>query len=454
MYLFWVTFIEKPRPTATKVRMNATEAATDKAQPPVDLEARLNWSEYLKGEWSTRESSGPGAGTALTLTDTRLADVNKLFVHVSKEFVDGEEGGVFVHLVAEGTSSVMARMHCPDPNLPCEPDFDDPSFDDPVFDPGDVIAPTGPEPTPGVKSGAFYLAGRNSSPVLVPVDANDSRPRVADRPTPRNPYSAQTRRANRYLGSTPLTVTFKQRITTESGTPPEITETILPILGRAAVPYSILPSDNRVALEVPESAYEGAENPEQVRAALQNGLAEMESLIKPVFYQDGAHTFLVEPEVAERTVEQWESWVQPPPNPHPFDAAELHDWRIAHVRAQHPDAGPAPGAPPASDWLVNRGTLVRFDDRLIGPRGQVPLTFEPAAPALARPGMPVRVNSAGGVDAAEFGVLGDGLTLEQVGLAQPAGGLHVLGAGGVNAAMMNRFSRARRDGSRPGVVIG
>ena len=33
--------------------------------------------------------------------------------------------------------------------------------------------------------------------------------------------------------------------------------------------------------------------------------------MKPVFYQDNAHTLFVEPNVTERTIEEWQEWVTP-----------------------------------------------------------------------------------------------------------------------------------------------
>lgn len=428
LYLFWVTFAELPLPGTQNVIVR--EGMTVPADVPTSVEARLNWSEYVNGGWSPRVSSGFEASAGITVKGGKLSDIKKLFVHVSKEVTNGEERGVFVHLVAKGISGVLARKFCPDPDRPCdEPDADD----DLVLSPqGDaVLSPEGGASEPGAQARAFYLAGPNSN--VVKVDGQ---------PAPANRYGAETPRATRYSGATPLTVNFQQRITTEPGKNPEPSKSVSTILGGSVGGYTLLPCDNRLALEVPESAYEGATDPDRVKEALQSSLEELESLIKPVFYQDHAHTFFVEPDVAERTIERWESWVQPTPPTHTFDPSALHEWRLKHVRPHHPGSGRPPyGASPAGDWLVNPATLVRFDDKLIGPQGGVELTFEQPTPAASRLGVPVRVNSAGAVDAAEVAVLGDGLTLEQVGLKQPAGGLRVVGRGGVNVALMNDVDR-------------
>jgi hypothetical protein len=288
------------------------------------------------------------------------------------------------------------------------------------------------------------MAGRNSSPK-----------QVAGQYAPANPYkSAGTFFANRYKGASTLTVSFTQRITIdpEQGTTPSPFSA--PVLGDAGDEYTLLPADNRLDLEVPEAAYLNMTNSEQVKAALTSRLAELESLIKPVFYQDNEHTFYIEPEVAERTVEQWETWVPPTPPPVAFDPIKLRAWQEQHVEPQFPDGEQAlPGRSPTRDWLVNPGTLVRIDGQIImGPRGQVPLSIQPAAQAGARPGVPVLVNGAGAIDAAEVAVLGEGLTLEQVGLTPAAGGLHLVGAAGVNTALMINLDRPGKNGFSAGTL--
>src|SRR5262249_50919531 len=60
------------------------------------------------------------------------------------------------------------------------------------------------------------------------------------------------------------------------------------------------------ALGVSQDAYQNASDPGAVKAALEGGLAEISALMKPVFYQDNLHTFFVEPEVTERTIEEWQ----------------------------------------------------------------------------------------------------------------------------------------------------
>ncbi len=120
-----------------------------------DVEVQLHWSEYLQGEWSTRESSGFNAPSPIVKTELLSFDSKSVFIHVSKEpYEHGEERGVCIHLGGEINQ-------------------------------------------------AFYLAGRNSLPEPAPRESE-----------PAMPYSKSGVRANRYSGSGSLTVEFNRRITT------------------------------------------------------------------------------------------------------------------------------------------------------------------------------------------------------------------------------------------------
>ena len=43
--------------------------------------------------------------------------------------------------------------------------------------------------------------------------------------------------------------------------------------------------------------------------AIAQGIEGITSIIKPVFYQDNEHTLFIEPNVTERTIEEWQEWV-------------------------------------------------------------------------------------------------------------------------------------------------
>ncbi len=136
--------------------------------------------------------------------------------------------------------------------------------------------------------------------------------------------------------------------------------------------YTLLPCDNNLtALGVSEDAYQNATYQAEVHAALELGIGEIGSLMKPVFYQDNAHTFFIEPDVTERTIEEKQDWVTTTTR----TETGLIDWnRVKEIsvasmiprKALIPDpAGPivdiSPEAtinPVLDDWLVNMGTEI------------------------------------------------------------------------------------------------
>ncbi|MEQ1844079.1 MAG: neuraminidase-like domain-containing protein [Nitrospira sp.] len=400
LYLFWVTFIEKADPnpstgssTGTGTLANVTLSAvmTDLkavvAKKQVDVQ--LHWSEYLQGEWSTRESGG--FSTSIRKTVSNPFDPRSVFVHVSKEYdPDGEERGVYVHLAGQ-----LDR----------------------------------------VINQAFYLAGRNSTPEVKDYGA------ASNGPMPGNPYSsANDPLANRYSGSGEFKVSFQERITTEPGkTPSKANPSILQQGGG----YTLLPCDNNLT-------------------AL--GVGEIASLMKPVFYQDNAHTLFVEPNVTERTIEEWQEWVTRTPQPEPGWGIPDR-WKDIVVIPEKPWKGPIPyPIDPGSlinpildrDWLVNPATALEFDGVLIGPAGQpgLKIVTAEAAGGIAEGRTVVNVNPGSGLEAGSTIVLTGATTLEKTGLTQGAGGLNVVGAAGFNSALEKNFNELNRSGFVAGMPGG
>jgi hypothetical protein len=321
LYLFWVTFIEKPEPPAPDSSSNGLRdeplgrvepgrlAVARKEQKLTDMtlsqatdgvmkgagkrtvEAHLHWSEYLQGEWSTRESGGLGAPSPVVVTGLWSFSRNDVIIHVSKEPYDNdEERGVYIHL-------------------------------------GGAIGQ------------AFYLAGRNSPPE-----------KAGYSPTPANPYSASEPRANRYSGLGPLAVSFKRRITTEDGHPPVDTVETPGIL-REGGSHTVVPCDNDITLGTAGVA------------------SDLQALMKPWFYQDNALTLLAQPTVAERTIEEWQEWVTHTPQPD-SDTQRPQWWTDVVVTPQVPLGTGAVLAHPRSDWLANSETGLLFDGEVIGPIGR------------------------------------------------------------------------------------
>lgn len=329
LYLFWVTFMDKPADnqppsgtTSTTKMADATVGALYANVAFKQIQVQLHWSEYVGEEWSTRESGGWSAAISKTVAGS--FNPKTVFVHVSKAYEDGEERGVYVHLG-------------------------------------------------GALEKAFYLAGRNSEPAVRSYTSNGAMGGKPD-----NPYSAKTVRATRYEGSGVLHVTYNHRITTEAGKAPK-TETESPgILQKSIGEYTLLPCDNNIEIGIPASAYEGADDPAGVKAALERSSRELATLSKPVFYQDSTHTLFLEPSVTEKTIGEVEEWITRTPQPEL--SWELPDWwkdlQIAPAIPFNP-IDPVINIPfdtwsniqPVDkiDWMINESTVLQFDEVYIAP---------------------------------------------------------------------------------------
>jgi len=418
--VFWVTFLEKVDPEAREKPVSNVSGASLStvvdALAPLSanrvIDVHLHWSEYVQGQWSSRESSD--LATPISVQVGTEFDLNKAFVHVSKEYAGGEDAGVYIHLAA----------------------------------------PIGK---------AFYLAGRNSPPEQVDYGSNSNSGGLV----PGIPYpNALPDRANRYSGTGSLQLRFTQKI--DSSQPKPIVETPL-LLGRIA-DYTLLACDNHLtALGVSEEAFSGTIDPDKVKAAIELGLEEIEQLIKPVFVQDNAQTYFVEPEVTETTVDKWQEWVTRTPVADP-DLPWIHDpnWIDNYL---HPvtefdfsdfdfdfhdpfidplvdpfvlpfDSGALIPMPDRSDWVVNPLTVFLMDDQPVGPRGRSGLGVSVVGEDIL--GSRLDVNTASGLVAGSALVLTPGKTLETTGLIGSTGGLNVVGGAGLNKAMVNNFDQFGR----------
>jgi hypothetical protein len=410
LYLFWVTFLEKAKATNALITVDYKTPISIPSSVEKEIEAQLHWSEYLQGEWKTRESGEFDPPDSQKL---KAISVNpkRVFIFVSKEDdEDGEERGVYIHL-----------------SWPFNQ--------------------------------AFYLAGRNSSPEKSAVG-----------PIPSHPYTPgwgfETANATRYTGDGPLKVTFASRITTTaSGWAPGAVET--PSILQQGNTFTLLPCDNDLtALGVSEEAYKNASNPSAVKAALERGIRDIAALMKPVFYQDNRHTFFVEPEVTERTIEEWEEWVTRTPQPDP--GWQIPDWwKDIVVIPDIPQKWPLPdpGDPwrfpidPDSlinpvldrDWLVNPGTVLKFDGVLISAAGQSGIEIQPLSDTeISQAQLSVNPGSDLGSDGAV--VLRDESAFAMSGIKVIGGGLNIVGGAGFNSALEKNFNALNRSGFGAGVL--
>jgi len=444
LYLFWVTFMDKPAANPKYGgQAQSGEAGLMKvigdistARRQKKMDVQLHWSEYLDGQWSAPESggfvpvtaplsvpSGRHRGEVAVIRPDRFDahvefdaiqfdgaltvddpfDHKLVFIHVSKEpYENGEERGVYIHLRGGGVNQ------------------------------------------------AFYVAGRNAAPESA----------IAGQ-APANPLSSANRAmATRYAGGGALTVEFRRHIVTEDGQQAVDTVEAKSILQQCGA-YTLLPCDSAtVAATAAASAAPDEDIPAAVKAAIERGLPEIASLMRPVFFQDKAHTFFVEPSVTERTLEEWQDWITPTPQPEP---GWRHPdwWKDLAVLAEIPRFGPAPeptdpgggfrvdpgsliNPQPRLDWLVNPSTALTFDGVLIGPAGKPGLEVV-AAGSGAQDGAPVSVHPASGLASGSMLVLApNAATLEHDGLTRTAGGLNIVGGGGFNAALARNLGGQRR----------
>ena len=269
----------------------------------------------------------------------------------------------------------------------------------------------------GVINQAFYLAGRNSNPEPAICE---SRPAM--------PYSKSGVHANRYSGSGALTVEFKRRITTEDGKPP-VDQVETPSILQQGGGYTLLPCDNNITLGSPEIA----------------------SLVKPLFYQDNAHTLFIEPNVTEDTIEKWQEWVTRIPQAE--QKLDHQDWwdEINVIADMHREMRPPDWRSPESiieikteqDWLINSGTVFHFEDALIGPSGRAHvavLSPDEAVDAIARGGQSVNVHTGSGIAQGTTIVAVERDALDDAGLMVASGGLNVVGSGGFNSGLKQNFN--------------
>lgn len=405
LYLFWVTFMEKPHKNAApssdssaKPLAQATvgQIFTTGAEAKKQIAAKLHWSEYLHGEWSAPVSGDfievKHESTPVVVNETfKLSAVT---VRISKIYSkDGYESGVDVGL------------------------------------------------TDGAKFNfAFHLRGPNGVPAA-----------AVNRISFRGPYSPAKLLPTRYSadGGT-FSVALNEAILSQ-----DVSESIVrtvPIL-KATGSHALLPCNADITLGIAE-----LKNMDDAAAkAVEKGLPEIAALVKPVFYQDSANTFFIEPSVTERTIEDWQEWVTRTPVSEP--AMDAQDWWggikvVAYRPLPDPDTWKAPFVPgslinpvPNADWLVNPGTVLYFDSVLIGPKGRSDLDVVESK-ATKPGGKSLQVSPGSAVGAGYQVVLAEEASLEQVGLAQSAGGLNIVGAGGVNAALARNFSDVRTAGDR------
>lgn len=429
LYLFWVTFMDKPlenpQPSGeaadTKLNDLKLKDAIKGMQAMVankTVEIQLHWSEYLQGEWSTRESGG--FSNVISKPVSAGFKPSSVYIHVSKAYDAGEERGVYITLGGNIKKS-------------------------------------------------FYLAGRNSTPVETNYKAK-----------PVNPYNANQVHPTRYGGDKSLTVTFKQRIVTTVGKSTVTATKSLELLEKGTK-YTLLPCNNDITLggaptetRDPDK-FEAVDQslPEIVSAvdkAIAAGLPEIASLIKPVFYQNSKDTLFVEPNVTERTLEEWKEWL--PRSAQSESERRIPDkWKEVVVIAGIPwnSRFPDPREPgylpidraalinlkPGYDWLVNPLTGLRLDDEVIGSSGRAGIVVLPSheiSEDATNDALLANIHIGSDFPMGSVAVVPSTL-LDQAGITKVAGGLNVVGGAGFSSGLAqnaNELNKFRFNAGRSG----
>jgi hypothetical protein len=309
LHLFWATFVEKAKQdnSGNTIPVDFMAGVNVPTGPDRQIDVQLNWSEYFQGQWATREASG--FSQPVTVDVARDFDRREVFIFAVKEQDEnGEEAAVRIQLSGELNVQGFAQGQFRGNNKWLT---------------------------------AFRVIGKHSPAEVVSRDP--SQPYDP-------PYSKDHAEINRYLGSDTLEVTFVETIEDDGGARPKSTWTTSPILAKAG-DFSLMTPGILPQLTAPEFAH----------------------LISPFFFADRNHTFYVEPTLTEKTYMEWEDWVIPIPKIDPDDVPITADVPVWVNPGGPVEIDPLArfGLQEKSDWLAMPGSILQFDEALIGAAGGV-----------------------------------------------------------------------------------
>jgi len=148
----------------------------------------------------------------------------------------------------------------------------------------------------------------------------------------------------------------------DDGTPTPIAEREV-ILAEAPARFSVVPVDNELHWNTKDPTILKPDDPREIGP-----------LAAPFFFQDNRNTFFVLPEVAEQTLDEWDTYAVSVPGP---DINKV--WKDVVLEPSQP-AGLVPPEPDpearfkdvrAGDWIGDRSMTVAFDGSAVGPTGRV-----------------------------------------------------------------------------------
>jgi hypothetical protein len=346
---------------------------------------QLYWSEYFQGEWSVRESGG--FSTSVTAWVPLDFDNMSVFIHATKEFEEGEERAVKIHL-------------------------------------GD---------TGGAVNLAFRVVSRNSRP--------ESASRQAPPPMPYNTPKVQ---ANRYAGDGAFKVTFVDRIETVNNNASKPALPTAHDILKQGKQFTLLPCANTITLGTEEIAA-------LVTPVFYQDNQSNTFFVEPTFKEKTIEewqewvTRRPEPEVDWNLPDWWQKLplepmlpkYKPPKTVHPDDPiwqSEIDPRARFELTSKQ-------------DWLANPATVVQFEGELIGPVGQAGLAVRPSfegADALDGGAPAIGVNAGSAVAPDSTVVAVETNALASAGLTPVAGGLNVIGSNGLNSALLKNVNTFKR----------
>ncbi|HZM75062.1 MAG TPA: neuraminidase-like domain-containing protein [Candidatus Limnocylindrales bacterium] len=340
-YLFWLTFVDKAKQPTGDI------GTTGSAAPTKVVDVRLNWAEYLNGQWTAVEASDLNRPLSAEVPDD--FDRRRAFMHATV-LSDSEHEQVTIHLSLGGAKHEPAQAGNKTDDKKSSP-VPMVTYQEYYYggDESDVQLSNEYVDFAMSQSGiyqAFRLAGRNS-PIEIVSGSAPTAP----------PFTWSKVRGTQYEGSGPLEVWYTSHIDVFQG---ETTET--------KISQHVLDKGGDFRLVT-------APVPVSTTAANEIG-----SLMRPFFYQDGRHTFYVEPTVVEKTFHEWDNWILISPSV-PVDPIELDPLWPKKVPID--PSGPITKEPIVSplavfellmpakstDVVIGEANVLQFGQSFIGPAG-------------------------------------------------------------------------------------
>ncbi len=350
----------------------------------------LHWSEYFQGKWSVRESGGDNA--TLTARVPLNFERTSVFIHATKEYENGEERAVKIHLGRDINQ-------------------------------------------------AFRIVSRNSRPQCVSREV-----------PPPMPYNAPRIKANRHEGDGPFKVTFIQRIRTEKGKPAELTQSTPSILQQGNQ-FTLLPCANQITLGTAEIA--SLVTPLFYQDS-QGNTFFVEPSFKEKTIEEWQEwiTRTPEPEVTWDLPEWWKTIPLKPIQPkYKFPIVVNPGDPIWQTRI---DPRARFSIENKQDWLANPMTTVQFEGELIGPRGKTDLVVQSAlavtnsqavSQAVSQTNsltVAIAINTGSAISAESTVITRDSNALVAAELIQATSGLNVIGSNGLNSALLKNINSFQR----------